>query len=55
MQAFITAFQTTFTTDALWGDLAAIAVLLGTLVIFAFGYRLLKRAITGASKGKAKM
>lgn len=55
MQAFITALQTNLTSAGLWGELTGVAGFLGLMVIFAFGYRIVRRLINGVSKGKAKI
>lgn len=55
MQAFVTALQTNLTTDALWQGLTGVAGFLGLMVVFAFGYRIVRRLINGVSKGKAKI
>lgn len=55
MQAFITALQGSLTSAALWGELTGVAAFLGLMVVFAFGYRIVRRLINGVSKGKAKI
>ena len=55
MGDWITAFQTTFGTDAMWTELAKAGALIGLVVVFAFGYKVIRRLVTGASKGKAKI
>lgn len=53
--AFLTTLQTTLTTDTLWGELGKMAAFLGLMVVFAFGYRVVRRLINGVSKGKARV
>lgn len=55
MQAFITALQTNLTSANLWTELTGVAAFLGLMVVFAFGYRIVRRLINGVSKGKAKI
>lgn len=55
MQAFITALQTNLTSANLWGELTAVGGFLGLMVIFAFGYRIVRKLINGVSKGKARI
>lgn len=54
MEAFVTALTTAITPTALWAALAEVAPFIGIVVIFAFSYRILRRLVSGASKGKAK-
>ena len=37
------------------GELTQAAALIGLVVVFAFGYRVVRRVISGASRGKAKI
>lgn len=55
MQAFINQLQTELTSANLWAELTGAAAFLGLMVIFAFGYRIVRRLINGVSKGKAKI
>lgn len=55
MTSFLTALQTNLTTDTLWGELAKMGAFLGLMVVFAFGYRVVRRLVNGVSKGKAKI
>ena len=55
MAAFITALQTNLTSANLWGELAAAGAFIGLMVVFAFGYRIVKRLVNGVSKGKARI
>lgn len=55
MQAFITALQTNLTSANLWTELAAAGAFIGLMVVFAFGYRIIKRVVSGVSKGKGKL
>ena len=55
MGGWITAFQSTWNSAAMWGELTAAAALIGLVVVFAFGYRIVRRVVSGASKGKARI
>lgn len=55
MAAFLTQLQTELTSANLWGELAAAGAFIGLMVVFAFGYRIVRRLINGVSKGKAKI
>jgi len=55
MGDFITALLVTVTSSALWEALEPAAPLVGMAILFAFGYRILRRAVGGVSKGKAKI
>lgn len=54
MEGFITALTAGINADALWGALTAAAPVIIFAVIFGFGYRIIKRAVNGVSKGKGK-
>lgn len=43
------------TSANLWAQITAAAAFLGSIVIFAFGYRVVRKMISGVSKGKAKI
>ena len=43
------------TSANMWGEAAHAAVLIASVAIFAFGYRIVRRVTQGASKGKVKM
>ena len=57
MQAFITALTGTngISADALWGAVTACASIIVIGVLFAFGYRMVKKVLKGLSKGKQGM
>lgn len=54
MESLVTALTTALTPAAFWTQIAAVGGLIGVLVIVAFGYRVLRRVVSGASKAKAK-
>jgi hypothetical protein len=55
VNTFITALTSELTSANLWGELAAAGAFLGLMVVFAFGYRIVRRLVNGVSKGKAKI
>lgn len=55
MGGWISSFQGTWNSAAMWGELTAAAALIGLVVVFAFGYRIVRRVVSGASKGKARI
>lgn len=55
MAGFITALQTNLTSGNLWGELTAAGAFIGLMVVFAFGYRVVRKVIKGTSKGKANV
>lgn len=57
MAGFITALTGTdgITSANLWAQVTPAAGFLGALVIFAFGYRVIRKIISGASRGRAKI
>ena len=55
MSSVVTALQSILTTDAMFTNLAALIPVLGGILIFAFTYRLIRRMISGAPKGKARI
>lgn len=55
MAGFITALQTNLTSANLWSELTAAGAFIGLMVVFAFGYRVIRKVIKGTSKGKANV
>lgn len=55
MADVITALTTEITAAKLMGLLADIVPFVGVMVIAAFGYRLFRKLVSGANKGKAKV
>ena len=53
MSAVVTALQSILTTDAMFTNLAALIPVVGGVLIFAFTYRIIRRIISKAQKGKA--
>lgn len=55
MAGWVSSFQSTWNSGSMWNELTAAAGLIGLVVVFAFGYRIVRRLIGGASRGKAKI
>lgn len=55
MSSLVTALQSVLTTDAMFTNLASLVPVVGGVLIFSFTYRIVKKIITGASKGKARV
>lgn len=54
MAAFWTSLQSSVSADQLWGVLAGAVGFMAIAVLFAFGYRLVRRLVGGVGKGKIK-
>lgn len=54
MDAFITALTASVTADTLWSMLADAVPFIAIVVLIAFGYRLIRRLVSGVAKGQAK-
>lgn len=55
MAALNTALLSAISTDTMLANLTVIVPFVGGLAIFAFIYRIIRRSVGGASKGKAKI
>ncbi len=55
MEGAVSALTETVTPVALWQCVSTAAPYIAAIVLFAFGYRIVKRMISGVSKGKAKV
>lgn len=55
MQAVVSALQTAITTDTMFTNLASLIGVVGGVLIFAFTYRIVRRIVSGAQKGKARI
>ena len=53
MSNVVTALQSILTTDAMFTNLAALIPVVGGVLIFAFTYRIVRRIVSKAQKGKA--
>ena len=55
MSALVTALQGILTTDAFMANLVSLVPVIGGVLIFAFTYRLVRKIVKGAAKGKANI
>lgn len=55
MSGIITQLTTGITSAGLFGTVAEIIPFVIVMIGFAFGYRVLRKAVKGASKGKANI
>lgn len=55
MQELVSALQGILTTDAFMDNFTALVPVIGGVLIFAFTYRIVKKIIGGAQKGKARV
>lgn len=55
MSELVTALQGILTTDAFFANLTSLVPVIGGVLIFAFTYRIVKKIVGGAQKGKARV
>lgn len=55
MEALVTALKGILTTEAFMTNLTALVPVIGGVLIFAFTYRLVRKLIKGAQRGKANI
>lgn len=55
MSSVVTALQSAISTDAMFTNLASLIPVVGGLLIFAFTYRIIRRIVKGAGRGKANV
>lgn len=55
MTGVVSALKDILTTDAMFTNLASLIPVIGGVLIFAFTYRIIRRVVTGAQKGKARV
>lgn len=55
MNAFITALTSEIDAEALWGVLTSIVPFVGVVLLFAIAVHFIRRGVSGAAKGKAKI
>lgn len=55
MSALVTALQSILTTDAMFTNLASLIPVVGGVLIFAFTYRIVRRIVKSAQRGKANI
>ena len=51
----VTALTNALNTDAMFTNLAALIPVVGGVLIFAFTYRIIRKMVKGAQKGKASI
>ena len=55
MESLVTALEGILTTDAFMANFTSLVPVIGGVLVFAFTYRIVRRIIGGAQKGKAKV
>lgn len=55
MSSVVSALQTAINTDSMFTNLGVLIPVVGGVLIFAFTYRIIRRIISGANKGKARV
>ena len=55
MSSLVSALQGILTTDSFMANFTSLVPVIGGVLIFAFTYRLVRRIISGAQKGKARV
>lgn len=55
MEGVVTALSSAINTTTMFSTLADLIPVVGGVLIFAFSYRMIKKVITGAAKGKARI
>lgn len=55
MAALVSALQGILTTEAFMANFTSLVPVIGGVLIFAFTYRIVKKIISGAQKGKARV
>lgn len=55
MEGIVNQLTTGITSEGLFGTVAEVMPFVIIMIGFAFGYRVLRKAVKGASKGKANM
>ena len=55
MADVVSALQSILTTNAMFTNLSLLIPVVGGVLIFAFTYRIIRRIIGGANKGKARI
>ena len=55
MSSLVTALSGILTTDSFMANFTSLVPVIGGVLVFAFTYRLVRRIISGAQKGKARV
>lgn len=53
MESLVTALKSVLTTDSMFTNLSSLIPVVGGVLIFAFTYRIVRRIVGKAQKGKA--
>lgn len=54
MDAVVTSLTTSLSSSNLWGVIGSAVPLIAIAVLFALGYRIVRKVLSGMSKGKAR-
>lgn len=54
-ESVATALSTAISTNTMFANLATFIPVVGGVLVFAFTYRIVRRIVSGAGKGKAKI
>lgn len=55
MEGLATALQGILTTDKFFANLTTLVPVIGGILIFAFTYRIVRKMVSGAQRGKARV
>lgn len=55
MESVVSALQNAITTDTMFTNLGSLIPVIGGVLIFAFTYRIVRKIVGGAQKGKARI
>lgn len=55
MANLVTAMQSAINTDAMFTNLTLLIPVIGGVLLFSFTYRIVRKIVGGASKGKARV
>lgn len=55
MTSLVTALQGILTTDTFMANFTSLVPVIGGVLVFAFTYRIVRRIISGAQRGKARV
>ena len=55
MEGVVTALSTAISTTNMFSTLSSLIPVVGSVLVFAFSYRMIKKVISGAARGKARI
>ncbi len=55
MEGVVTALGQAINTESMFSTLGTLIPVVGGVLVFAFSYRMIRKIITGAAKGKARI